>query len=110
MLLLIRNAKSQLLVNTSPLDLSLVSNASPVEKENLREDYTPFLMEGVVSICSDPSVQQPITVLRDTGAAQSLVLENLLPLSEKSSLGCSVLLQGIEIFLCRLVFFFISSL
>ena len=34
--------------------------------------------------------------MRDTGATQSLILDNVLPFSEKSSTGVSVLLQGVE--------------
>jgi len=37
-----------------------------------------------------------INVLRDTGATQSLILENVLPFSDDSSAGVSVLLQGVE--------------
>jgi len=37
----------------------------------------------------------PITILRDTGATQRLLLENVLPFSEKSFTGDSVLIQGI---------------
>ncbi|VDI17136.1 Hypothetical predicted protein [Mytilus galloprovincialis] len=39
----------------------------------------------------------PIKILRDTGASQSLLLEGVLPLSEKTSVGASVLLQGVEL-------------
>ena len=35
-------------------------------------------------------------VLRDTGASQSLILESALPFCDKSSVGASVILQGIE--------------
>ncbi|KAK0131759.1 hypothetical protein N1851_033454 [Merluccius polli] len=38
----------------------------------------------------------PVRILRDTGAAQSFMLRELLPLSEKTATGSSVLVQGIE--------------
>ncbi|KAK0144853.1 hypothetical protein N1851_016578 [Merluccius polli] len=38
----------------------------------------------------------PVRILRDTGAAQSFMLWELLPLSEKTATGSSVLVQGIE--------------
>ena len=38
----------------------------------------------------------PITILRDTGASQSLILADTLPFSEKTSSGTSVLIQGVE--------------
>ena len=34
-------------------------------------------------------------ILRDTGASQSFILRDLLPLSEKTATGSSVLVQGI---------------
>ena len=38
----------------------------------------------------------PIKILRDTGASQSLILADILPFSEKTSSGTSVLIQGVE--------------
>ena len=45
-------------------------------------------------------LQKPIRVLRDTGASQSLILAEAIPLSEKLSSSKSVLIQGLE---CGLV-------
>ena len=39
---------------------------------------------------------RPIKILRDTGASQSLILADILPFSEKTSSGTSVLIQGVE--------------
>ncbi|VDI68993.1 Hypothetical predicted protein [Mytilus galloprovincialis] len=58
------------------------------------EEYKPFIPDGLVSIVDDTTLQ-PIKILRDTGASQSLLLEGVLPLSEKTSVGASVLLQGV---------------
>ncbi|VDI25423.1 Hypothetical predicted protein [Mytilus galloprovincialis] len=60
------------------------------------EEYKPFMSDGFVSIVDDTTLQ-PIKILRDTGASQSLLLEGVLPLSENTSVGASVLLQGVEI-------------
>jgi hypothetical protein len=38
------------------------------------EDYKPFLSQGFVSIDGSSDVK-PVQILRDTGAAQSLLLE-----------------------------------
>ena len=38
----------------------------------------------------------PIKIVRDTGASQSLILAYILPFSEKTSSGTSVLIQGVE--------------
>ncbi|XP_035240901.1 uncharacterized protein LOC118209570 [Anguilla anguilla] len=38
----------------------------------------------------------PVRILRDTGAAQSFLLDGVLPLSEKTSTGTHVLVRGLE--------------
>ena len=63
---------------------------------NSMEDYKPFLSQGFVSINGSSDVK-PVQILRDTGAAQSLLLESVLPLSERTSTDKSVLLQGVEL-------------
>ncbi|XP_029975991.1 uncharacterized protein LOC115409133 [Salarias fasciatus] len=57
--------------------------------------YAPFIFPGSVSLY-DSSEEVPIHILLDTGAAQSVILVDVLPWSEASSCGYSVLLQGIE--------------
>ena len=78
---------------------------SEVSKDKYRSDfiqevYEPFLSEGTVSLLHDTSITKPIRILRDTGASQSLILAETIPLSEKSHSGKSVLIQGVE---CGLV-------
>ena len=60
------------------------------------EIYEPFLSDGFMSLNSDLAQSTPITILRDTGASQSLILADTLPLSEKTSSGTSDLIQGVE--------------
>ena len=60
------------------------------------EDYKPFMSEGFVSI-DDNTASKPIRIIRDTGASRSLLLEGVLPLSENTSVGATVLLQGVEL-------------
>ena len=62
------------------------------------EIYEAFLSDGFVSLNSDFAQFTLITtcILRDTGASQSLILADTLPLSEKTSSGTSVLTQGVE--------------
>ena len=56
---------------------------------------SPFVSKGFV--CLEGSKERvPIKVLRDTGATQSLILDSVLPFSDQSSTGVSVLLQGVE--------------
>ena len=78
---------------------------SEVSKDKCKSDfiqevYEPFLSEGTVSLLHDKSITKPIRILRDTGASQSLILTEAIPLSEKSHSGKSVLIQGVE---CGLV-------
>lgn len=76
------------------------SSAGPSEKQGelgraAQSGLFPFMSKGYVCLeGSDEKVL--INVLRDTGATQSLILENLLPFSDNSSAGISVLLQGVE--------------
>ena len=67
-----------------------------VSEDSIMEIYEPFLSDGFVSLNSDSAQSTPITILRDTGASQSLILADTLPFSEKSSSGTSVLIQGVE--------------
>ena len=65
-------------------------------KSDIMEDYKPFITEGFVSLIGDNTSLQPIKILRDTGASQSLMLESILPFSGKTSAGANVLLQGVD--------------
>ena len=64
----------------------------PVKDDSLE----PYTCEGSVSLSSDFSSSTPITVLRDTGASQSLILSGVLPFSESSFSGNSVIIQGVR--------------
>ena len=66
------------------------------ETDSVMEIYEPFLSDGFVSLNSDFAQSTLITILRDTGASQSLILADTLPFSEKTSSGTSVLIQGVE--------------
>ena len=66
------------------------------ETDSVMEIYEPLLSDGFVSLNSDFAQSTPITILRDTGASQSLILADSLPFSEKTSSRISVLIQGVE--------------
>ena len=57
------------------------------------EIYESFLSGGFVSLNSDYAQSNPIKILRDNGASQSLILANILPFCENTSSGTSVLIQ-----------------
>ena len=76
-------------------DLNPVQAKEP-KTDSVIEIYEPFLSNGFVSLNSDFAQSNPITILRDTGASQSLHLVDTLPFSEKTSSGTSFLIQGVE--------------
>ena len=69
---------------------SCVKDQNPVqakvpEADSVMEIYEPFLSDRFVSLNSGIAQSTPITILRDTGASQSLILADTLPFSEKTS-------------------------
>jgi len=49
---------------------------------------SPFVSKGFIYL-EESEEKVPISVLRDTGATQSLILDSVLPFSGKSSIGIS---------------------
>ena len=66
------------------------------KSDSTMEIFEPFMLNGFVSLSGDNFPPTPIKILRDTGASQSLILADILPFSEKTSSGTSVLIQGVE--------------
>ncbi len=58
--------------------------------------FEPFIQNGFVSLSDDLSQAKPIRILRDTGSAQSILRENILPFSNSTYLGSKVLLKGVD--------------
>ena len=56
---------------------------SPETESDYMENYKPFISEGVVSLVGDENSSQKVKILRDTGATQSLMLDSVLPLTER---------------------------
>ena len=69
---------------------------SPNTESDYMENYKPFISKGVVSLVGDENSSQKVKILRDTGATQSLMLDSVLPLTEKSFTGANVLISGVE--------------
>ncbi|KAJ8049249.1 hypothetical protein HOLleu_01918 [Holothuria leucospilota] len=82
------------IVENSP---EVVVTLRPNSKDQIKEEYLPFVSEGFISLdgnSAHPPVK--IKILRDTGATQSLLLDGVLPLSDSTSTGANVLIQGVE--------------
>lgn len=60
------------------------------------KDNKPFLFKGFVSL-NDSSKTHSVKILRDNRAAQTLLLEGVLPLSEQTFTDKPVLIQGVEL-------------
>ena len=73
-----------------------VSLAPEMERDTLEPCYEPFMLDGLVSLSAKPLNQCPVRILRDTGAAQSFILSDVLPFCDDTLSGSSVLVQGIE--------------
>lgn len=67
-----------------------------VENFSDNSAFTPFVFEGSVSVSLD-GTRNSISILRDTGSAQSFILESALPFSEVTYTGTDVLVRGIEL-------------
>lgn len=64
--------------------------------DKIDSGYEPFILDGVVSLSGNGKEVVPVKILRDTGAAQSFIIDSVLPFSEESYCGSDVLVQGIE--------------
>ena len=83
--------RSQSSIKTNTVDI-----VTKPKSDSTMEIFEPFMLNGFVSLSGDNCPPTPIKILRDTGASQSLILADILPFSEKTSSGTSVLIQGVE--------------
>ena len=84
--------------NSSKITNVLMTNqCSVVEQLSVKKDqYNPFISKGYVSLSKNGD-KVPVKILRDTGATQSLLVEDILPLSDSTATDTSVQIQGIEL-------------
>ena len=80
----------------SSIKTNTVDIVTKPKSDSTMEIFEPFMLNGFVSLSGDNCPPTPIKILRDTGASQSLILADILPFSEKTSSGTSVLIQGVE--------------
>ena len=77
-----------------PKPVGLLGHLFPVPSLAPTSGFEPFT--GSVSLSDDGQQRVQVQILRDTGAAQSIILSGVLPWSVESSFHYNVLLQGIR--------------
>ncbi len=75
--------------------VALVDSRVPELSSTVGSAFEPFTSDGMVSLDEAMSQAKPVCILRDTGLAQSFILESILPFSTRSSCGDDVIVKGI---------------
>lgn len=70
--------------------------AAAVCKPDVLEAYSPFIRSGFVLLVGS-DVKVLVTILRDTGAYDSYMIESVLPLSMETDSGDHILSQGMGV-------------
>ncbi|XP_039902083.1 uncharacterized protein LOC120742707 [Simochromis diagramma] len=82
-----------------PKGIGLIKNASsgsrPPGTEKPDECFKPFIIKGAVSLSGKPGDGRNVTILRDTGGSQSLILASALAFDEKTASGTDVIVRGV---------------
>ena len=91
-----KKTKLNAVVNVKKDGDNLVTDQSATTETAGGKEVNPFILVSHVSLTAgaDPV---PIHILQDTGATQSLLAENILPLSDTTSMGTHVLIRGVEL-------------
>ena len=76
-------------------DVESVSLVFADKVKQVDESFRSFLYDGEVFPCSAGAAGRSVVILRDTGAAQSLMVPGNLALPPESSENAKVLIQGI---------------
>uniref|UniRef100_A0A3P9JAN5 Gypsy retrotransposon integrase-like protein 1 n=1 Tax=Oryzias latipes TaxID=8090 RepID=A0A3P9JAN5_ORYLA len=83
---------------------SVLIEKSSIEQNpqtDVEPNFVPFISHGYVSLTGEDKDKVPVTILRDTGAYQSFMLESVLQLSEETSCGSDLLVWGIKMSVLR---------
>ncbi len=75
---------------------SLTSGPERLSSQLNSSTFESFLQTCTIALPDGSSDPRPILMLRDTGSAQSIILESTLPFSSKSYTGNNVLICGIK--------------
>ena len=77
---------------TSQLSVSEVST----NKVKEMKIFEPFISNGLVSFSADITNKVPIRIHRDTGSSKSLLVHDILPFTENTYSGTTVLIKGVD--------------
>jgi len=97
-----KDAKPTALVSSLVESQPRVNTDTFVDVPKAQSDSTvvtglqPFISEGFISLPGDSANPTPIKILRDTACVQSLILQNVLPFSDKSFTGKYAIINGVE--------------
>lgn len=89
------------LIQTEPPSMHIVTLAETA-KDEIDEDFKPFVTEGYVLLVIT------ITILRDTGAKQSILHSGVSPISAQSYCGADILAWGVGMSVIRATLHFIQ--
>lgn len=87
-------AKTVALIERPLVTEPLVDSCGSLHK--VPDDFKPFASKGSVCLPGDRANKQPITILRDTAASQSILLKGILPITAEMKSGNSALMRGVE--------------
>ena len=84
--------------NPTANPVATISNTSSSTNNSVsvQDSYHPFISSGFLSI-QENDTPIPIKIIHDTGASQSLLVEGVLPLSDKSATGNHILIKGVKL-------------
>ena len=98
----IRQTKTPSPINLIQIQPPSAKSTKVVESKQQQIDsvFRPFVSDGSCSLVGDKQ-RVPITILRDTGAMQSLIRGSILPFSAQSYCGSDVLAWGVKMSVIR---------
>lgn len=66
----------------SPLTVKPLVQDFPFVKGEVPDEFKPFISEGFMSLPGCPASKQPVKILQDTAASQSILLKVVLPFDQ----------------------------
>ncbi|XP_029927354.1 uncharacterized protein LOC115373220 [Myripristis murdjan] len=102
-----KNAKGPTPVGLIQTRSDSVQPSNLSEKELIDSDFRPFVTQGFVSLVGEER-KVPVTILRDTGAKQTIIRGGVLSFSEDSYCGADVLAWGVKMSAVRVPLHFVE--